>query len=273
MRRSRCFLCGSWLSRVSEWGSSTSPRHHTPRRYRTHTITSTGTPGVAAVYLAPRTAPPVAFPSRRTTTTMSTRLLPRPFRQLARTSPLRRMTAGTPPPPSPPSLSARLKSLSKEYGYSALGVYLALSALDFPFCFLAVRTIGSDRIGEYEEAASARVRGWYNSAVAPAVGLPSWRARIRAEGEAAGERDVRDGKASALSPPRDMPMVAALTHAGIWTELALAYAIHKSFIFVRVPLTAAVTPKVVKTLRGWGWDIGRKGAVGSPLEKAVRKLD
>lgn len=44
---------------------------------------------------------------------------------------------------------------------------------------------------------------------------------------------------------------------GIWTQLALAYAIHKSFIFVRVPLTAAITPKVVKTLRSWGWNIGK----------------
>jgi hypothetical protein len=42
------------------------------------------------------------------------------------------------------------------------------------------------------------------------------------------------------------------------TTLALAYAIHKSFIFARVPLAAAVTPKVVKTLRGWGWDIGKR---------------
>jgi hypothetical protein len=37
----------------------------------------------------------------------------------------------------------------------------------------------------------------------------------------------------------------------------LAYAIHKSFIFLRVPLTAAVTPKVVRTLRSWGWNIGK----------------
>lgn len=49
-----------------------------------------------------------------------------------------------------------------------------------------------------------------------------------------------------------------ITNAGIWTQLALAYAIHKSFIFLRVPLTAAVTPKVVKTLRGWGWDVGKR---------------
>lgn len=46
--------------------------------------------------------------------------------------------------------------------------------------------------------------------------------------------------------------------AGLGTQLALAYAIHKSFIFLRVPLTAAVTPKVVKVLRGWGWQIGKR---------------
>ncbi|EOO02680.1 putative peptide alpha-n-acetyltransferase protein [Phaeoacremonium minimum UCRPA7] len=48
------------------------------------------------------------------------------------------------------------------------------------------------------------------------------------------------------------------TEASLATQLALAYAIHKSFIFVRVPLTAAVTPKVVKVLRGWGWQIGKR---------------
>jgi hypothetical protein len=50
---------------------------------------------------------------------------------------------------------------------------------------------------------------------------------------------------------------------GIWTQLALAYAVHKSFIFLRVPLTAAVTPKVVKILRRWGWDIGKRKPKGS----------
>ena len=47
---------------------------------------------------------------------------------------------------------------------------------------------------------------------------------------------------------------------GLATQLALAYAIHKSFIFVRVPLTAAILPKVVKVLRGWGWEIGKRRA-------------
>jgi hypothetical protein len=45
------------------------------------------------------------------------------------------------------SLSARLKKLSREYGWTAAGVYLALSVLDFPFCFLLVRTVGTEKIG------------------------------------------------------------------------------------------------------------------------------
>lgn len=58
---------------------------------------------------------------------------------------------------------------------------------------------------------------------------------------------------------------------GIWTQLALAYALHKSFIFVRVPLTAAITPKIVKTLRSWGWNIGKipKKSVASQSKTGV----
>jgi hypothetical protein len=44
----------------------------------------------------------------------------------------------------------------------------------------------------------------------------------------------------------------------IWTQLGIAYLVHKSLIFFRVPLTAAVLPKVVKTLRKWGYNIGKK---------------
>ncbi len=48
------------------------------------------------------------------------------------------------------SISQRLKKLSREYGWSALAVYMLLTALDFPFCFLAVRMLGTDRIGHWE---------------------------------------------------------------------------------------------------------------------------
>lgn len=50
--------------------------------------------------------------------------------------------------PESMSLSGRLKKLTQEYGRSAVVVYLALSALDFPFCFLLVRVLGTERIGK-----------------------------------------------------------------------------------------------------------------------------
>ena len=56
------------------------------------------------------------------------------------------------------SLSERLKKLSREYGWAALGVYLALSALDFPFCFAAVRLLGVERIGHYEHVVVGYVK-------------------------------------------------------------------------------------------------------------------
>jgi hypothetical protein len=52
-----------------------------------------------------------------------------------------------------------MKKLSREYGWSALGVYLLLTALDFPFCFLAVRMLGTDRIGHWEHVALAWIKG------------------------------------------------------------------------------------------------------------------
>jgi hypothetical protein len=52
------------------------------------------------------------------------------------------------PPAEPQSLRARLKKLSREYGWAAFGIYLGLTVLDFPFCFLLVRALGTDRIGK-----------------------------------------------------------------------------------------------------------------------------
>jgi hypothetical protein len=60
-------------------------------------------------------------------------------------------------PESKLTISQRLKKLSREYGWSAVGVYLALSVLDFPFCFLLVRTVGTDRIATAEEWVVSRL--------------------------------------------------------------------------------------------------------------------
>lgn len=64
--------------------------------------------------------------------------------------------------------------------------------------------------------------------------------------------------------PRVAELWQLTSSTGLATQLALAYAIHKSFIFVRVPLTAAILPKVVRVLRGWGWEIGKRRARRGP---------
>ncbi|KAJ8117732.1 hypothetical protein OPT61_g1139 [Boeremia exigua] len=156
---------------------------------------------------------------------------------------------GSPEPAQ--SLSQKLKALSKEYGWAALGVYLGLSALDFPFCFLAVRLLGTDRIGHYEEVVKD---GFWNIVrlVFPDAGTTS--AEKHAWEETA-EATLREGSLAV----NEVAAVKARNggDASIWTQLGLAYLVHKSLIFFRVPLTAAVLPKVVKKLRKWGYNIGK----------------
>ena len=124
------------------------------------------------------------------------------FRPNVLRRPLTQRFFSTAPAAAPkPSLSARLKHLSKEYGYSAVGVYFALSALDFPLCFLGVRMVGSERIGEYEDATVAHSRAAYAATRRVIPVLPEWPAKTAAETEETEEmREAREGvKASAYA--------------------------------------------------------------------------
>ncbi|KAF7714316.1 Uncharacterized protein PECH_008860 [Penicillium ucsense] len=142
---------------------------------------------------------------------------------------------------APQGLSQRLRTLSREYGWAALGVYLGLSALDFPVCFVAVQLLGVDRIGHWEHVIVSSVKNAVHS-----VWPSTWSQSRRGEAHD-GKRDEEGDEGS-----------ESQSKASIWTQLALAYAVHKSLIFIRVPLTAAATPKIVKVLRRWGWDIGKR---------------
>jgi len=143
------------------------------------------------------------------------------------------------------SLSERMKAMSRKYGWTVVGIYLGLSALDFPFCFLAVRWLGTDRIAAAEHAIVSRFWAALESVI------PSLKERRASnEAAAAAEDAVKEAGDAVSKDAKHEP-------ASIWTQLLLAYGVHKSLFFLRVPLTLAVTPKVVKTLRGWGWKIGK----------------
>ncbi|OLN85980.1 hypothetical protein CCHL11_05351 [Colletotrichum chlorophyti] len=206
-------------------------------------------------------AGPSRFASRRQQTYhwswMASRLetMFRSPRRTFRFSARQRNAADTPAKESL-SLSQRLKKLSKEYGWSAVGVYFALSVLDFPFCFLLVRIVGTDKIGQLEH--------WLMTNVKKVIpeSIQNWwseyRAALRkAETEQFGNDDLGETVEMAGWGVEEA-QARNRAEASLGTQLALAYAIHKSFIFLRVPLTAAVTPKVVKVLRSWGWQIGKR---------------
>lgn len=95
-----------------------------------------------------------------------------------------------------------------------------------------------------------------------------WRSSMRAaEEEVTGSDKISDGVEMAGWGVEEAEQ-ANKRDASLGTQLALAYAIHKSFMFIRVPLTAAITPKIVRTLRSWGWDIGKRTTKEA---KAVKK--
>lgn len=127
-----------------------------------------------------------------------------------------------------------LKELTKKYGWTAFGVYMTLSAIDLPLCFLFVHSLGKERVEELEH----KVKGWF--------GMKT--------------DEKTDTHEEVESEDKNNSEQADNSNWGLLlTEFGIAYAIHKSvFIFVRVPATAAITPWAVKTLKRWGFNIGSK---------------
>ncbi|KAL5386474.1 hypothetical protein DPSP01_004199 [Paraphaeosphaeria sporulosa] len=140
--------------------------------------------------------------------------------------------------PEPQSFTARLKKLSREYGWTVVGVYLALTVADLPLCFLAVKYVGAERIDHVEHVVVGGAKDL----------IGRYFPNLFDKG---GESDSEIEAAQAEQEEQSGGPT-------FWTKLGLVFLVHKSFIFIRVPLTAAVTPKVVKTLRGWGYDIGKR---------------
>lgn len=154
--------------------------------------------------------------------------------------------AGPKPQPRPRGV----KALMKEYGFSALGVYLALSMLDLPLCYVMVHAAGREKIQEYENSVK-QFFGYGKSS--EELKREQEITRIHEETE-----DVHPSGIQAVFPWFS------------WTEFAIAYGIHKLvFIFVRVPLTAAITPPLVKLMRRWGFKIGSQpaGSFGTPATR------
>lgn len=130
-----------------------------------------------------------------------------------------------------------VKALIQEYGYSALGVYLMLSCIDFPACFVVVHSFGADKVKQVQ------------------TDVMNYLKRITGLGHQKPAVVLDGGDSNANVVPEEE---RSFWESPLFTEAIVAYALHKSLIFIRVPITAAITPSVVKQLRRWGFNVGRQ---------------
>ncbi|ODQ72053.1 hypothetical protein LIPSTDRAFT_54426 [Lipomyces starkeyi NRRL Y-11557] len=114
-----------------------------------------------------------------------------------------------------------LKRLSKKYGISVVYIYLGLSLLDFPVCFAVVHTLGQEKISELEDTVSEYFK-------------PISQSLKERQEHPSSETEEQ-------TSPQHKP--------SLLTEAAIAYGIHKSLIFIRLPLAAAITPPIVKFMQ------------------------
>lgn len=150
------------------------------------------------------------------------------------------------------SLTGRLKDLSKRYGRAAIVVYLGISAIDFAIAFAAVHSLGAQRIGAYEDKFFRIVKDWtgYKKTTVNQV-------------QQASEEVVQDTASQAKD-------TAGIGKGSLWTEAVIAYGIHKAlFIFIRIPITVAITPPIVKALVRRGWKIG-PAAAAAQATKSIK---
>ncbi|GAA5901270.1 hypothetical protein JCM6882_007731 [Rhodosporidiobolus microsporus] len=176
-------------------------------------------------------------------------------------------------------LTQRIKALFRKHGWTALVIYLLLSAVDFALAFLLVYSVGADRVREAEDYVLDKL-GWKRKdgedkppgKIKQAV--EGWKAR-HGRGAAAVDKPagvseqelIGGGEAHApveasVVPAAEMKKAEAEEkgYSAYATTAVLAYAIHKTVLLpLRVGITVAITPKVVRLLQSWGWKVGMAG--------------
>ncbi|KNE55199.1 hypothetical protein AMAG_01115 [Allomyces macrogynus ATCC 38327] len=164
---------------------------------------------------------------------------------------------------TPAKKPSKLRQLFKDYGRPAFFVYMAISTIDLSLSFVAVYS-GVD-VEKLVDTAKAYLTQW---------GL--W--------EFAVDQDDVDELHGLNHPDGEVsaPAAPATTNGknqSLLTTFLIAYAFHKLLLPIRVPITVAVTPAVVRYLRRWGWlkDVGavaraaQAGAAAAATKEGAKK--
>lgn len=160
-------------------------------------------------------------------------------------------------PPPPPRVQARVNMFTgyfSKYGYSPFFIYAGLGVIDTLLFFAAIRYYGHDRVIDFQIS----VRDYF--------GLGRSKKQNEDEDDF-GKLDIgiTKSKDSEIND-KDKPHESVT----LTTEILLAYSLHRALFFVRIPLTLALTPPVVRYCKRLGYDFSRpqkvqigKGSTGA----------
>ncbi|KAJ3372309.1 hypothetical protein GGF31_002172 [Allomyces arbusculus] len=174
-------------------------------------------------------------------------------------------TATTATTTAPAKKPSKLRQLFKDYGRPAFFVYMAISTVDLSLSFVAVYS-GVD-VEKLVDTAKAYLTQW---------GL--WEFAVDQDDvdelHGLNHPDGEGENAVAPATPATTPKNQSLL-----TTFLIAYAFHKLLLPIRVPITVAVTPAVVRYLRRWGWlkDVGavaraaQAGVAAAAVKEGTKK--
>lgn len=173
----------------------------------------------------------------------------RPMVRTLRTSPIPPPNSGMPPPRVP-----HVRSVFYQYGYSGIVVYFIISTLDLAILFGLVHNLGEKKVIEVENS----VKEYFG------IGKTSTDNYDKYGGKIDDIDDIgftKKHQTSNNTNSKDLELDRNRTT--LLTEFGIAYTLHRSLFFVRIPLTLAITPLVVKILQRRGYNIGKATTVGS----------
>ncbi|KAL7751382.1 DUF1279 superfamily [Sorochytrium milnesiophthora] len=156
--------------------------------------------------------------------------------------------AGSGAPQQPVQKLGKLKQMYKQYGRPAVYTYLGISTIDLGLSFAAVYSgVDVERFVDSAKSVLSRYGLWQN--VVDQDDVKELQDMLTTS-----ETDPDAYTQQQLATAADSNGVdKAKGQQSLLTTFLIAYAFHKLLMPIRIPLTVAITPTMVRLFRNWGF--------------------
>lgn len=143
----------------------------------------------------------------------------------------------------PPKKTTGIKQLIAKYGYTSLATYLVIGGVDFALSYMLIHQVGEEKI--YVKINELKKKFNFKSKNAD---------EIREEFELK-RKLQKEKQLDEHNEQIDSSLLGKFKYYGnllldntMFKEVIIAYGLHKSLIFIRLPVTAMITPPIYKYL-------------------------